>query len=96
MSDDLKRYIVTFHYQESGLSDIQTLNSAMVAAGFSTTLNDEEGKAHELGTNSFGLVSALSPEDLQQQATAAGESVLDQKPEVSVTTLEAYLHDAAQ
>lgn len=96
MSDDLKRYIVTFYYQESGLSDIQTLNSAMVAAGFSTTLNDEEGKAHELGTNSFGLVSALSPEDLQQQATAAGESVLDQKPEVSVTTLEAYLHDAAQ
>ncbi len=96
MSDDLKRYIVTFHYQESGLSDIQTLTSAMVAAGFSTTLKDDEGKVHELGTNSFGLVSALSQEDLQQQATAAGESVLHQKAEVSVTTLEAYLHDASQ
>lgn len=96
MSDTLKSYIVTFHYQESGLGDIQKLTSAMVAAGFSTTLNDHEGKAHELGTNSFGLVSALSQDDLQQQATAMGESVLHQKPEVSVTTLEAFLRDASQ
>ena len=96
MSDGLKRYIVTFNYQESGLGDIQKLNSAMVAAGFSTTLHDDEGKTHELGTNSFGLISALSQEELQQQATAAGESVLHQKPEVSVTTLEAFLRDASQ
>jgi len=94
MSDDLKRYIVTFRYQESGLGDIQALNSAMVAAGFSTTLHDDQGKSHELGTNSFGLISALSPQDLQQQAVAAGESVLHQTPEVSVTTLDAFLRDA--
>ncbi|MCG7387221.1 MULTISPECIES: type V toxin-antitoxin system endoribonuclease antitoxin GhoS [Pantoea] len=96
MSDGLKRYIVTFHYQESGLSDVQTLNSAMIAGGFSTTLNDDQGHAHELGTNSFGLVSALSQEDLQRQAVAAGESVLHQTPDVTVTTLEAFLRDAAQ
>lgn len=95
MSGDLKRYIVTFSYHEAGLGDIQTLNSAMVAAGFSTTLHDDAGKSHELGTNSFGLISALSPEELQQQAVAAGESVLHQKPEVSVTTLDAFLRDAA-
>lgn len=93
MNDELKRYIVTFRYQESGLGDIQALNSAMVAAGFTTTLNDDEGKPHELGTNSFGLISALSPDDLQQQAVAAGESVLHQKPDVSVTTLDAFLRD---
>ncbi|MDT0174910.1 type V toxin-antitoxin system endoribonuclease antitoxin GhoS [Pantoea sp. RRHST58] len=96
MSDDLKRYIVTFHYQESGLGDIQALNSAMIATGFSTTLNDDQGHPHELGTNSFGLVSALSQEDLQRQATAVGESVLHQTPDVAVTTLEAFLGDAAQ
>ena len=94
MSDDLKRYIVTFHYQEAGLGDIQALNSAMIAAGFSTTLNDDQGHPHELGTNSFGLVSALPQEELQRQATAAGESVLHQKPDVAVTTLEAFLRDA--
>jgi len=94
MSDNFNRYIVTFHYQESGLGDIQALNSAMIAAGFSTTLNDDQGHPHELGTNSFGLVSALSQEDLRQQAAAAGESVLHQKPEVVVTTLEAFIRDA--
>ncbi|MGE1561512.1 type V toxin-antitoxin system endoribonuclease antitoxin GhoS [Pantoea septica] len=93
MSDDLKRYIVTFHYQESGLGDIQALNSAMIAAGFSTALNDDRGHPHELGTNSFGLVSALPQEDLQRQAAAVGESALHQKPDVAVTTLEAFLRD---
>ncbi|MEZ3498765.1 type V toxin-antitoxin system endoribonuclease antitoxin GhoS [Pantoea sp. KPR_PJ] len=96
MSGNVNRYVVTFSYEESGLSDVQRLNSAMVAAGFTTTLHDDEGKAHPLATNSFGLVSALSPDDLQQQAVAAGESVLHQKPEVNVTTLEAYLHDASR
>ncbi|MBA2816929.1 type V toxin-antitoxin system endoribonuclease antitoxin GhoS [Candidatus Pantoea persica] len=100
MSGDLKRYIVTFSYHEAGLGDIQMLNSAMVSASFSSTQHDDTGKTHELGTNSFGLISALSPEELQQQAVAAGEaageSVLHQKPEVSATTLDAFLRDAAQ
>ena len=92
----LTRYIVTFHYQESGLSDILELTSAMTAAGFTTTLADDEGHPHELGTNSFGIVSPLSPEALQQQATAAGESVLGQRPDVTVTTFEAFLRDTAE
>lgn len=95
-NSDLTRYIVTFHYQESGLSDILELTSAMTAAGFSTTLMDDDGHPHELGTNSYGIVSTLAEEDLRQQVTAAGESVLGQKPEVTVMTLEAYLCDAPQ
>jgi len=91
----LTRYIVTFHYQESGLSDILELTSAMTAAGFTTTLADDEGHPHELGTNSYGIVSTLSAEDLRQQVTAAGESALGQKPEVTVTTFDAYLRDTA-
>jgi len=94
-SNDLTRYIVTFHYQESGLSDILELTSAMTAAGLSTTLTDDEGHPHELGTNSYGIVSTLDAENLRQQVTAAGESALGQKPEVTVTTCEEYLRDAA-
>lgn len=94
-SNELTRYIVTFHYQESGLSDILELTSAMTAAGFTTTLADESGHHHELGTNSYGIVSTLDEEDLRQQVTAAGESALGQKPEVTVTTFEEYLRDAA-
>lgn len=96
MSDALKRYIVTYIYHDSGLSDVQKLNSAMVAAGFTTTLTDNDGKLHELGTNSFGVISPLSINELEQACASAGESVLGQKPEVKVTTLEAFLRDAAQ
>ncbi|RRW70414.1 endoribonuclease GhoS [Pantoea dispersa] len=85
MSDhDLKRYVVTFRYQERGLGDLQALNSAMVNGGYSTTLHDADGHPHELGTNSFGIVSAL-----EEQALAA--VALDQQPDADVTTLEAFL-----
>ncbi|MCZ4058585.1 type V toxin-antitoxin system endoribonuclease antitoxin GhoS [Pantoea sp. LMR881] len=94
-SQSLTRYIVTFHFQESGLSDILELTSTMTSAGFTTTLTDDEGHPHELGTNSFGIVSTLDEADLQQQATAVGESVLGQQPEVTISTLETFLRDAA-
>lgn len=95
MSNTLTRYIVTFHYQESGLSDILELTSAMTAAGFTTTMTDDDDHPHELGTNSYGIVSTLEAEELRRQVTAAGESALGQEPEVTVTTFEEYLRDAA-
>ncbi|CAG8938670.1 unnamed protein product [Penicillium salamii] len=95
MSNTLTRYIVTFHYQESGLSDILELTSAMTAAGFTTTMTDDDGHPQELGTNSYGIVSTLEAEELRHQVTAAGESALGQEPEVTVTTFEEYLRDAA-
>ena len=67
----------------------------MTAAGFTTTMTDDDGHPHELGTNSYGIVSTLEAEELRQQVTAAGESALGQEPEVSVTTFEEYLRDAA-
>lgn len=94
-SNSLTRYIVTLHYQESGLSDILELTGAMTAAGFTTTLTDDEGHPHELGTNSFGIVTTLEEEDLRQQVTSAGESVLGQKPDVTVIPFEQYLRDAS-
>lgn len=92
MSDhDLKRYIVTFRYQEKGLSDLQVLNSAMVNGGYSTTLHDADGHPHELGTNSFGIVSALEKQALAEHAAGIAAVALDQQPEVDVTTLDAFL-----
>lgn len=88
---DLKRYIVTFHYQEKGLSDLQSLNSEMLNAGYNTTLNDAEGHPHELGTNSFGVVSALEEQVLAEQAAGLASVALGEKPEVEVTTLDAFL-----
>ncbi|WP_336777080.1 type V toxin-antitoxin system endoribonuclease antitoxin GhoS [Pantoea sp. USHLN256] len=92
MSDlDLKRYIVTLKYQENGLGDLQSVNSAMINGGYSTSLNDNDGHPHELGTNSFGIVSALEEHDVAEQAAGYAQIALDHKPEVEVTTLEAFL-----
>lgn len=92
MSDQtLTRYIVTLYYHEHGLRDLQSLNSAMVNAGYSTTLHDEQGHPHELGTNSFGIVSALSEQEVATQASGVAAVALHQQPEAEVTTLEAFL-----
>ncbi|QKJ87001.1 type V toxin-antitoxin system endoribonuclease antitoxin GhoS [Paramixta manurensis] len=87
----VNRYIVTLRYDEQGLSDILELTSAMVNGGFDTTMSDADGKPHELGTNSYGIVSALTQQEIQQQAQGLGEMVLKHKPEVEVQTLEAFL-----
>jgi len=94
MSDhDVKRYIVTLTYQENGLGDLQSVNSAMINAGFSTTLSDDDGHPHELGTNSFGIVSALEEHVVAEQAAGYAEIALKHKPEVKITTLEAFLKE---
>lgn len=88
---ELKRYIVTLSYQDESLGDLQSLNSVMVNGGYSTTLKDDEGHPHELGTNSFGLVSALDQHDVAEQAVGLAEVALHRKPDVEITTLEDFL-----
>ncbi|KTS44590.1 type V toxin-antitoxin system endoribonuclease antitoxin GhoS [Pantoea dispersa] len=63
MSDhDLKRYVVTFRYQERGLGDLQALNSAMVNGGYSTTLHDAGGHPPQPGAHNLWLVWGLGGE----------------------------------
>lgn len=90
---DVTSYVVTFHYQESGLGDLQSLTSAMVNSGYSTTLHDAEGHPHELGTNSFGIVSTLTPEAVSEQAARIAEVALHQSPQTKVTTLQQFLQN---
>lgn len=90
MSSSVTQYVVTFRYHETGLANLLELNSTMLNAGFSTTLNDSEGHPHELGTNNFGIVSALSADELKAQAASVGELILGKQPEVEVQTLESF------
>ncbi|MGC8425678.1 type V toxin-antitoxin system endoribonuclease antitoxin GhoS [Mixta calida] len=84
------RYVVTFRYQDTGLAAGLALNSAMTGAGFSTTLHDDEGHAHELGTNSYGIISAKSAAEIRAQALGVGEATLEKPPEVEVQTFDEY------
>jgi len=85
---DIEQYVVTFHFKDEGLTDVLELNSALTNGGFTTSLHDKEGHPHELGTNSFGIVSALSAEQIHEQAISLGEIVLGEKPEVDVARWE--------
>ncbi|HDI3031784.1 TPA: type V toxin-antitoxin system endoribonuclease antitoxin GhoS [Cronobacter turicensis] len=90
---EVTRYVVTVTFHEKNLTDINELNNHLTRGGFQLTLADDDGKIHELGTNTFGLVSALSEQEVAELAKGLGEAALDQKPQVNVTTFEAWLRD---
>ncbi|WP_105631471.1 type V toxin-antitoxin system endoribonuclease antitoxin GhoS [Cronobacter dublinensis] len=90
---EVTRYVVTITFHEKSLTDINELNNHLTRGGFLLTLAGDDGKIHELGTNTFGLVSALSQDEVHDLAQGLGEAALGQKPQVSVTTFDAWLRD---
>ncbi|WP_029592632.1 type V toxin-antitoxin system endoribonuclease antitoxin GhoS [Franconibacter pulveris] len=87
-SGNITRYVVTLKYQEHSLADINELTNELTRGGFQLTMSDEEGKIHELGPNTFGMISALSKEEVLEMARGLGEVALDRQPEVEITTWE--------
>ncbi|MDI4746097.1 DUF3156 family protein, partial [Salmonella enterica subsp. enterica serovar Kentucky] len=59
----LKRYPVIFTGSKSTAGLINYLNR--FPSGFLLTLTDDEGNVHELGTNTFGFVSAQSADEIK-------------------------------
>ncbi|HEX4502316.1 MAG TPA: type V toxin-antitoxin system endoribonuclease antitoxin GhoS [Scandinavium sp.] len=95
MSGDITRYVVTVSFHEETLTEINELNNHLTRAGFTLTLTDDEGKVHDLGTNTFGLVSPQSADDIKILTTGLAETAIGQKPEVSVVTFEHWLQNNA-
>lgn len=52
-------FVVTFRYQEEGLADLAKLTGQLTLQGFVTSVTDENGVPHELGSNSFALITPL-------------------------------------
>ncbi|CAI9390683.1 MULTISPECIES: type V toxin-antitoxin system endoribonuclease antitoxin GhoS [Citrobacter] len=91
-SGDITRYVVTITFHEDSLTEINELNNHLTRAGFLLTLTDDGGNVHELGTNTFGLISAQSLDEVKALAAGLAESALDRAPEVSVMTWEEWEH----
>ncbi|RKQ38680.1 type V toxin-antitoxin system endoribonuclease antitoxin GhoS [Enterobacter sp. R1(2018)] len=87
---DIVRYVITVKYKEEGLTDINELNNSLTRGGFLLTMSDDEGKVHELGTNTFGLISALDEQEVAELAKGLGQVALGAEPEVTVTTWEQW------
>jgi len=95
-SGDITRYVITVKFHEHSLTEINELNNTFMLAGYLLTLSDDDGKVHELGTNTFGLVSPLNEDDIKEQALALAESAIDQRPEIEVMTWENWLKTQQQ
>ena len=95
-SGDITRYVITIKFHEHSLTEINELNNTFTLAGYQLTLSDDDGKVHELGTNTFGLVSPLREEDIKEQALALAESAIDRRPDIDVVTWENWLKTQQQ
>lgn len=87
-SGEITRYVVTVDFHEQSLTEINELNNQFTRAGFLLTLTDEEGKVHDLGTNTFGLISPLSEQEVHELASGLADGAVSETPEIQVITWE--------
>lgn len=89
-SGDITRYVVTISLHEASLTELNELNNAFTRANFLLTLTDDEGHIHDLGTLAFGLIAALSEEEVHALASSLVESVTDKPADITVETWERW------
>ncbi|WP_330982680.1 MULTISPECIES: type V toxin-antitoxin system endoribonuclease antitoxin GhoS [Enterobacterales] len=95
MSGEITRYVVTVSFHEETLTELNELNNHLTRAGFTLTQTDDEGKVHELGTNTFALISPLSEEEVKALTSGLAESAIGQTPEIKIVTFEHWLKENA-
>lgn len=85
-SGDLVRYVITVMLHEDTLTEINELNNYLTRDGFLLTMTDDEGNIHELGTNTFGLISTQSEEEIRELVSGLTQSATGKAPEITITT----------
>ena len=53
-------------------------------------MTDDEGNIHELGTNTFGLISTQSEEEIRELVSGLTQSATGKDPEITITTWEEW------
>ncbi|BBU83534.1 hypothetical protein EIMP300_49340 [Escherichia coli] len=97
-SGDLVRYVITVMLHEDTLTeinecaqhDIYFLNNYLTRDGFLLTMTDDDGNIHELGTNTFGLISTQSEEEIRELVSGLTHSATGKDPEITITTWEEW------
>lgn len=89
-SGDIARYVVTVTIPGESLTDLNELTNHFTLSGFLLTLTDEEGNVHDLGTNTYALISALSADEVKALASGLAESATGKPAEVTVTTWDEW------
>lgn len=89
-SSDITRYVVTVKVHEDSLTELNEINNHLTRSGFLLTLTDDEGNLHELGPNTFGLVSPLSPDEVEALAKGLVASATGKEAAVEIATWDEW------
>lgn len=89
-SGDITRYVVTVKVHEDSLTELNEINNHLTRSGFLLTLTDDEGNLHELGPNTFGLVSPLSPNEVEALAKGLVASATGKEARVEIATWDEW------
>ncbi|KGB00461.1 hypothetical protein DR73_1450 [Enterobacteriaceae bacterium ATCC 29904] len=89
-SGDITRYVVTVKVHEDSLTELNEINNHLTRSGFLLTLTDDEGNLHELGPNTFGLVSPLSPDEVEALAKGLVASATGKEATVELATWDEW------
>ena len=84
MSNEITAWVVSVTFHEQALTEINEVSNHFTRAGFVLTLNDEEGTPHELGTNTFGLLSGQTAEEVKALSAGSAEAALGRPAEIAV------------
>lgn len=90
-SGDITRYVVTIKVHEDSLTELNEINNHLTRGGFLLTLTDDEGNLHELGTNTYGLLSPLSKEEVEALAKGLVQSATGKEPVIDIATWDEWL-----
>ncbi|HBM3020350.1 type V toxin-antitoxin system endoribonuclease antitoxin GhoS [Klebsiella michiganensis] len=91
MSSEIIAWVVTVRFHEETLTEINELSNHLTRAGFTFVLNDDEGNVHELGTNTFGLLSMQNAEEVNALSAGLAETALGRPVDVTVVTFSEWL-----
>ncbi|MGG5837333.1 MULTISPECIES: type V toxin-antitoxin system endoribonuclease antitoxin GhoS [Enterobacteriaceae] len=89
-SGDITRYVVTVKFHEDSLTELNEMINHLTRAGFSLTMADDDGNIHDLGTNTFGLISALSPEEVKELAQGLTKAATGKEAEIEIAQWEEW------
>ncbi|EPL2090472.1 type V toxin-antitoxin system endoribonuclease antitoxin GhoS [Klebsiella pneumoniae] len=87
MSNEITAWVVSVTFHEQALTEINEVSNHF----FVLTLNDEEGSPHELGTNTFGLLSGQTAEEVKALSAGLAEAALGRPAEIAVATFAEWL-----
>lgn len=89
-SGDITRYVVTIKIHEDSLTELNEITNHLTRSGFLLTLTDDEGNVHDLGTNTFGLISPLDRDEVKTLASGLVESATGKEANIDVKTWEEW------